>query len=40
MTDMTLVSQFISIMIAILALLSALGLSILITLLCKYYLFK
>ena len=40
MTDMTLVNQFINIMLAIFALLSALGLGILISLLCKYYLFK
>ena len=40
MTDMTLVQQFISIMLALIALLTALGLGVLISLLCKYYLFK
>ena len=40
MTDLTLVQQFISIMLALLLLLSALGLGVIITLLCKYYLFK
>ena len=40
MTEMTLVQQLISVSLAIIMMLSALGLGILITLMCKYYLFK
>ena len=40
MTEMTLIQQVISITLAIFMMLSALGMGILITLLCKYYLFK
>jgi hypothetical protein len=40
MTDLTFVQQLIEVLLATFLAISALGLGILITLLCKYYLFK
>jgi hypothetical protein len=40
MTDMVLIQQVINILLATFVAISALGLGILITLMCKYYIFK